>query len=99
MLPRSDIVPGLSEQEFRHAVRDLLAALPIAATILSATEDKLVTRADANPYLDALATDDFASHEIWTAFVQWMSYFYDDVVMKQEVTEIALRRAKLLADS
>ena len=96
---RADIPPGLNEQEFRRVVRDLLAALPIAATILSVTEDSVVTRADANPYFDTLATDDFDSHEIWTAFVQWMSYFYDDVVMKQEVTEIALRRAQLLADS
>ena len=43
-------------------------------------------------------TDDYGSNEIWEAFVQWMAYFYDDMVMKQEVSEIALRRAQLLAD-
>ena len=96
---RSNIAPGLSEQEFRHAIRDLLAALPIAATILSATEDNQLTLGDANPYLDTLATDYFTSNDIWKAFVQWMSYFYDDMVIKQEVSEVALRRAQLLADS
>ena len=96
---RSNILPGLSEQEFRRAIRDLLSAIPIAASILSETEDKLLTRVDANPYLNTLATDDFATQEIWTAFVQWMSYFYEDMVMMQEVSEVALRRAQLLAGS
>ena len=96
---RSDIAPGLSEQEFRHAIRDLLAAIPITATILTATGDTLLTRADVNAYFETLATDDFTAEEIWEAFVQWMSHFYDDMVMRQEVSEVALRRAQLLADS
>ena len=94
---RSNVRPGLSEHEFRNAIRDLLAAIPIAAAILGATGDKLLTRGDANPYLETQATNDYATQDIWVAFVQWMSYFYDDVVMKQEVSEVALRRAQLLA--
>ena len=49
---RSNILPGLSEQEFRRAIRDLLSAIPIAASILSETEDKLLTRVDAKPVLE-----------------------------------------------
>lgn len=98
-IARSDIAPTLSEQEFRRAIRELLAAIPITATILTGTEDKLLTRADANTYFETLATDDFAAEEIWEAFVQWMSYFYDDMVMIQEISEVALRRARLLVDS
>lgn len=96
---RSDIAPGRDEQEFRQAIRELLAAIPITATILIGTEDTLLTRADANAYFATLATDDFTAEEVWEAFVQWMSYFYDDVVMKQEVSENALRRAQILSNS
>ena len=98
-IARSDISPGLGEQEFRQAVRELLAAIPITRGILSTSEDKLLTRADTDPYFEALVTEDYGANEIWEAFVQWMSYFYDDMVMKQEVSEIALRRAQVLAGS
>lgn len=96
---RTDIAPGRDEQEFRQAIRELLAAIPITARILTGTEDTLLTRADANAYFATLATDDFTAEEVWEAFVQWMSYFYDDVVMKQEVSENALRRAQILPNS
>ncbi len=95
---RSNLRPGLDEQGFRAAIRDLLAAIPIAATLLDASEDKLLTRADANPYIETLTTDDYGSRDLWAAFVDWMAYFYDDIVMKQEISEIALRRAQLLND-
>ena len=95
---RSDVAPGLGAQEFRQAIRELLASIPIAATILDQTGDRLLTRADANAYFETLATDDFTAEEIWGAFVQWMSFFYDDMVMTQEVSEIALRRAQILVD-
>lgn len=96
---RSNVRPGLSEPEFRSLIRDLLAQMPIAAEILDATEDKLLTHADARPYLDALTTERFGSQDLWRSFVYWMAFFYDDMVMKQDITEIALRRARLLSDS
>ena len=96
---RSNLRPGLSEPEFQRVIRDLLAVIPIAADILDATEDKLLTHADARPYLDSLATERFGSRDLWRSFVDWMAYFYHDMVMKQEITEIALRRARLLSDS
>ena len=96
---RSNVRPGLSEPEFRRVIRGLLAVMPIASEILGATEDKLLTHADARPYLDALATERFGSQDLWRSFVDWMAFFYDDIVMKQEITEIALRRARLLSDS
>ena len=95
---RSDIPPGLGEQEFRQAIRELLAAIPITDAILRTTEDKLLTRADTNSYFETLVTEEYGANEIWEAFVQWMSYFYDDMVMKQEISEIALRRAQVLSD-
>ena len=98
-IARSDIPPGLGEQEFRQAIRELLAAIPITRAILSTSEDKLLTRTDTGPYFEALVTEDYGANEIWEAFVEWMSYFYDDMVMKQEVSEIALRRAQVLAGS
>ena len=96
---RSDITPGMDERGFRQAVRVLLREIPIAATFLDSTDDELLTRADASSYLDTVTTVDYGSEDLWTAFVHWMSYYYDDSVMRQEISEIALRRAQLLRKS
>ena len=78
------------------AIRSLLSAIPIAKNLLNATEDMTLTRADAYPYLETIAGDDFSTNDLWLAFVNWMVYFFSDCVMKQEIAEIALRRAQLL---
>ena len=96
---RCNIRPGLSEREFRFAIRDRLAAIPIAATILSASGDKLFTRTDVSPYLERLTTDAYTTRDIWEAFVKWMLFFYDDIVIQQQIAELALRRAQLVSDS
>ena len=96
-IARSNLTPGLDERGFRQAVRALLRAIPIAATFLDSTQDELLTRADASSYLDTVITVDYGSQDLWAAFVRWMSYYYDDVVMTQEISEIALRRAQLLS--
>ena len=96
-IARSDVNPGLDEPEFRQAVRRLLRAIPIAATFLTSTQDELLTRADASSYLERVTTADYSSQDIWAAFVRWMSHYYDDLVMTQEISEVALRRARLLS--
>ena len=92
----SNIPPGLREDEFQAAIRSLLAAIPIAEILLEASEDMTLTRADANTYLESIAGEDFSASDLWLAFVNWMAYFFPDQVMKQEIAEIALRRARLL---
>ena len=96
-IARSNISPGLNELEFRQAVRGLLRAIPIAATFLTSAQDELLTRADASSFLESVITADYGSQDIWAAFVRWMSHYYDDLVMTQEISEIALRRARLLS--
>ena len=95
-IARSNISPGLDERGFRETIREFLRAIPIAATFLNSTEDEFLTRADVSPYLETLITVHYGSQDLWAAFVHWMSYYYDDVVMRQEISEIALRRAQLL---
>ena len=95
-LASSNLPPGLEEHEFRDAVRSLLAAIPLAETLLDASEDTMLTRADASSWIETLAGDDFSTNDLWIAFVNWMAYFFSDRVMKQEIVEIALRRARLL---
>lgn len=95
-IARSNLSPGLDELEFRLAVRALLGAIPIAAKFLNSTRAELLTRADASSYLESVTTTDYSSQDLWTAFVRWMSHYYDDIVMAQEISEIALRRARLL---
>jgi len=54
-LASSNLQPGLEEDEFRDAIRSLLAAIPLAETLLEATEDTMLTRADANSWLETIA--------------------------------------------
>ena len=35
-------------------------------------------------------------HALWLAVVNWMAYFFPDEVMKQQIADVALRRAQLL---
>lgn len=96
---RCNLRPGLPEIEFREAICSLLAAIPISDTILKASEDMMITRADAHPYLETIAEEEYSAQDLWIAFVHWMSYFFNDKVMKQEISEIALRRAQVLGRS
>ena len=95
-LANSNIQPGLREDEFQAAIRSLLAAIPIAETLLEASNDTTLTRADTHTYLETIAGDEFSTNDLWLAFVNWMAYFFSDQVMKQEIAEIALRRAQHL---
>ena len=95
-LARSNLQPGLGEDEFRARIISLLEAIPIAEILLCSNEDMTLTRADAQPYLEKIAGDQFSANDLWNAFVNWMEYFFPDRVMKQEITEIALRRAQVL---
>ena len=92
----SDLQPGLEEEEFRSAICSLLGAIPIAKPLLAATEDTILTRADAHPYLSTISGDDFTTDDLWLAFVNWMAYFFYDRLITHEVTETALRRAQYL---
>ena len=95
-LASSNLQPGLEEDEFRTEICSRLAAIPIAETLLEATEDTTLTRADAHTYLETIAGDEFSTNDLWLAFVNWMGYFFSGQVMKQEIAEIALRCARLL---
>ena len=95
-LARSNLPPGLDEGEFRDAIRSLLMAIPLAEDLLTASEDTTLTRADATSWLEAISGDDYSPNDLWIAFVNWMAHFFSDRVMKQEIAEIALRRARLL---
>ena len=95
-LGSSNLPPGLEEGEFQAAIRSLLAAIPLADVLLEASEDTTLTRADANSWLETIAGVDFSTNDLWIAFVNWMAYFFSDRVMKQEIAEVALRRARLL---
>ena len=95
-LARSNLPPGLEEQKFKEGIRSLLAAIPPAETLLEGSEDMTLTRADASSWLETIAGDDFSGHDLWIAFVNWMAHFFPDWIMKQEIAEVALRRARLL---
>lgn len=94
-LARSNLPPGLEEEEFRDAIRSLLMAIPPAKRLLEASEDMTLTRADASSWLQPISGD-LSPNDLWIAFVNWMAFFFSDQVMKQEIAEIALRRARLL---
>ena len=92
----TNLPPGLSEDKFRVQIRSLLGSLPLAKLLLEDVLDTTLTRSDANPWLETVSTEVYSTKDLWIAFVNWMSYFFQDLVIKQEVTEFNLRRAKLL---
>ena len=94
-----DLPPGLSEGEFTTAIRSQLASLPISQVLLDASEDRMLTRAEAQSFLERAASSDESTDDLWKSFLNWMSCFFPEQLMKQEVAEFALRRAvRLLED-
>ena len=91
-----NLQPGYSKDEFHKKIRILLAEIPLAAAVLNATEDTTLTLPEAVSQIESLAVDGFTPSELWLSFVNWMAYFYPDQVMKHEIAEVALRRARLL---
>ena len=95
-LARTNFQTDLEEDEFRSAIRSLLQTIPVAESFLETTGDTTLTFADTHSYFEEIAGDQFSAKELWLAFVEWMAYFFHDQVMRQEITEIALRRAQIL---
>ena len=95
-LAASNVPPGLNEGALRAEICSRLSNIPLAGALLNATVDTTLTRVDAVSHLNLIATGELTTNDLWIAFVNWMTYFFPDDVMKQEVTEVALRRARLL---
>ena len=75
-------------------MQELLQTIPLANTLLETEDDLTLTKADAHAYLTVRVTKDIQPNDLWTAFVNWMVCYYPRQVVKQEITEIALRRAQ-----
>ncbi|MCY4629762.1 MAG: phospholipase D family protein [bacterium] len=89
-----NLAPGLAEREFDAAVRDRLEQIEPASALLAGTGDALLTFKDTYSFLSELDMDGYSEQDLWRAFIEWMAHFYPDRVMKQSITEIALRRAQ-----
>ena len=89
-----NLAPGLAEREFDAAVRDCLAQIEPASDFLAGTGDALLTFKDTYSFLSGLDVGGYSEQDLWRAFIEWMAHFYPDRVMKQSITEIALRRAQ-----
>ena len=88
-----DLQPGLTEEEFRETVKSRLSTLPISRNLLDATGDRTLTRAEALSFLERVAEDEESTDDLWISFLNWMAHFFSETVMKQEISEMALRRA------
>ena len=95
-LAYSNLQPGLDENGFRTAVRSLLSDIPMCKELLDTKEDRTIARADAHSYLEEFSGEDITTRDLWLAFVNWVAFFFPDEVMKQEISEFALRRAQPL---
>ena len=95
-LAASNLPPGLDEETFQAQIRSLLSLIALAGALLDSTVDVTLTRADALSHLNLLTTGEFTTNDLWVAFVNWMAHFFPDKVMKQEISEVALRSARLL---
>ena len=95
-IARTNVTPGLTEEQFRAEVRDWLRSVPLASSLLDTSDDTTLTKADAQAHLALLVTEETTTNDLWAAFVNWMTHFFPNKVMGQEITEVALRRAQRL---
>ena len=95
-LERANIPLGLSESEFRFEICSLLTEIPLVDALLDVTNDITLTRTDAHPQLRLLENEEFSVNDLWRSLVSWVVYFFPDQVMRQEISEVALRRARLI---
>lgn len=93
----ANLPPNLSEDEFAQYIQSLLKNFPLVDEILNEQSDNVVTFRESYIYFEEFADDDFSAHDLWLAFVNWMTYFFPNDVIEHHITEIALRRARLLA--
>jgi len=93
-IAHTNVLPGLTEDQFRGEIRSLLRSVPLARKFLDSSKDITLTKADAQAHLALLATEDTTTSDLWEAFVNWMTHYFPNQVMKQEITEVALRRAQ-----
>ena len=95
-IARSNIPPGLSEQDFHTKICDLLMNIPLIQEFVSSPKDGLLTFGDARSDLERSVVDDLTPNDLWKALTSWTVHFFSDRVVEQLVSEIALRRARLL---
>lgn len=96
-LANANLPPNLSENEFAQYIQSLLKNFPLVNEILNDQSDIVITFSESYSYFEEFADDDFSSHDLWLAFINWMTYFFPNDVIEHHITEIALRRARLLA--
>ena len=93
---RAKIPGALDQTRFRSAVRAKLAEIPLAQSLLAGRSDMIVTRADAQSYLESLQIGEYSTRELWLAFVSWMTHYLSEQVIRHEIAEVALRRAQVI---
>ncbi len=91
---RADLMPDNSERDFVALIREKLMQIPAAKAFLEGTTDELLTFEEMYEYFSQFDFDDYSDGDLWRAFVNWMAHFYPDRVMKHEIVEVALRRAR-----
>lgn len=94
----ANLEPGLNKEEFSFAIQKLLSEIPLAKSLLNGEKDMVLTQSDASPFISIDSNSEFTKHDLWQSFVSWMSYYFSDVLIIQEITEIALRRAQIIDD-
>lgn len=95
----SNLPAGLEEGDFRESVRGLLAAMPLGARLLEREENAVVTRGELSEDLRELARQaggNATGEDVWRSLVEWMTHFFPEKLMKQEVAEVGLRRAQVI---
>lgn len=95
-IERARLPHGLSKENFKFEICNLLEEIPLTQGLLDAKFDITINKAEAYPYLSPLITDEYTIDDLWRAFVSWMVFFFPDKVMLQEISELGLRRAQLI---
>ena len=88
--------PGLDERGFKEHIRHQLLEIPGINLLFEDDSDISFDKKEL-PALFAMDNKQgMKDEEIWYAFVKWVSYFFADRFMLQEVMETTLRRARVI---
>lgn len=95
-LALANLPPNLSENEFKQFIQNLLRTFSLTNEILNYESDTIITFAESHIHFEEFADNDFSSHDLWLAFIEWITYFFPSDVIENPISEPALRRARLL---
>lgn len=87
--------PGLTRTEFNEEIRVRLSEIPLLKEFLGRDDDRVLRCVDVYHELEGYTNEEYSVGTLWRALVNWTTHFFPDSVVRQDVSEVTLRRAQV----